>query len=137
MKKYENFCKSLANLQLGLKREEPYDVVDVVGIIGLFNICFEQAWKLMKELIERDGRSETRIGSPRAIVKLAYQNKMINNQEVWLDILEARNLLAHIYSEETALGTIRRLKTEYISAFVELKSEIDKQLHNNDSQEKN
>lgn len=131
MKKYENFCKALANLQIGLKREEPYDVVDVVGIVGLFVICFEQIWKLMKEILERDGRHEMRTGSPRSIVKLAYQSDMINDQEIWLEILDARNL-PHTYSEETALETIRRLKSEFIGAFVELKKEIDEHWINGD-----
>ena len=134
MKKYENFCKALANLQIGLKREEPYDVVDVVGIVGLFVICFEQTWKLMKEALERDGRHEVRTGSPRSIIKLAYQSDMINDQEIWLDILDARNLLSPTYSKETGLETIQRLKSEFIGAFVELKKEIDEHWINGDEQ---
>ena len=56
---------------------------------------------------------------------------MINDQEIWLEILDARNL-PHTYSEETALETIRRLKSEFIGAFVELKKEIDEHWINGD-----
>lgn len=51
MKKYENFCKALANLQEGLALREPYSIVEQTGIVGLFEICFEQSWKMMKDIV--------------------------------------------------------------------------------------
>ncbi|MDE6350654.1 MAG: nucleotidyltransferase substrate binding protein [Treponemataceae bacterium] len=125
MKKYDNFCKALANLKVGSQLSEPYTVVEQTGIVGLFEICFEQAWKLMKELLEEHGRFEERIGSPKAIIKIAYQCGMINDCEGWLELLESRNILAHIYSDEQALYVIRKLKSNYISLFETLKNEID------------
>lgn len=62
MKKYENFCRALENLHEGLKLDEPYSVVEQTGIVGLFEICFEQAWKTMKALLEEDGRFGQKIG---------------------------------------------------------------------------
>lgn len=125
MKKYDNFCKALANLKVGSQLSEPYTVVEQTGIVGLFEICFEQAWKLMKELLEEHGRFEERIGSPKAIIKIAYQCGMINDCEGWLELLESRNIFAHIYSDEQALYVIRKLKTDYIALFETLKNEID------------
>ena len=125
MKKYDNFCKALANLKVGSQLSEPYTVVEQTGIVGLFEICFEQSWKLMKELLEEHGRFEERIGSPKAIIKIAYQCGMINDCEGWLELLESRNILAHIYSDEQALYVIRKLKTDYIALFETLKNEID------------
>jgi len=125
MKKYENFCKALANLQVGLELEEPFSIVEQTGIVGLFEICFEQSWKLMKELLEEHGRFENKIGSPRAIIKIAYQCDMISDEELWLDLLEARNVLAHTYSDDQALSVIRELKSDYVRAFEELKNEVE------------
>lgn len=125
MKKYDNFCKALANLKVGSQLSEPYTVVEQTGIVGLFEICFEQSWKLMKELLEEHGRFEERIGSPKSIIKIAYQCGMINDCEGWLELLESRNILAHIYSDERALYVIRKLKTDYIALFETLKNEID------------
>ena len=125
MKKYDNFCKALANLKEGSKLEEPYTIVEQTGMVGLFEICFEQSWKLMKEVLEAHGRFEEKIGSPRAIVKIAYQCGMIDNCEEWLELLESRNTIAHIYSNEQALAVIRKLKADYISLFEALKKEID------------
>lgn len=125
MRKYDNFCKALSNLQEGLKLDEPYTVVEQTGIVGLFEICFEQSWKLMKAVLEEHGRFEEKIGSPRAIIKIAFQCDMIKDEEKWLELLESRNILAHTYSDEDALQVIRKLKTDYFGAFLALKSEID------------
>ena len=125
MKKYDNFCKAFSNLKEGSLLEEPYTIVEQTGIVGLFEICFEQSWKLMKELLEEHGRFEERIGSPRAIIKIAYQCGMINDCEGWLELLESRNILAHTYSDEQAIYVIRKLKSDYIFLFETLKNEID------------
>lgn len=125
MKKYENFCKSLSNLKEGAELNEPYTIVEQTGIAALFEICFEQSWKLMKEILDNHGRTDERVGSPRAIIKLAYQCGLIENSEGWLEMLEARNILAHTYSDEQALAIIRRIKHEFIPLFDALKTEID------------
>lgn len=45
MKKYENFCRSYANLAEAIVLEPPYNTVTLTGLVGLFEIVFEQAWK--------------------------------------------------------------------------------------------
>ena len=124
MKKYENFCKAFANLKSCLEISQPYSIAEQTGITGLFAICFEQSWKLMKELLEYHGYFTQKIGSPRIIIKSAYQCGMINNESGWLDILETRNTLAHIYDEEKALAAIQKILSEYIPAFEELKQNV-------------
>lgn len=125
MKKYDNFCKALENLKEGAKLEEPYSIVEQTGIVGLFQICFEQSWKLMKEVLEEHGRTDDRIGSPRGIIKLAYQCGMIDDCEGWLELLESRNILSHTYSDEQSLTVIRKMKTNYITLFETLKKDMD------------
>lgn len=126
MKKYDNFCRALANLREGAALEEPYTVVEQTGIVGLFEICFEQAWKTMKEVLEAHGRFAGNIGSPRAIIKIAYQCGMIQHSDGWLELLDARNLLAHTYSQEQALSVIRKVKLEYLALLEGLKTELER-----------
>lgn len=125
MRKYDNFCRALANLREGAELEEPYTIVEQTGIVGLFEICFEQAWKLMKEVLEAHGRFEEKIGSPRAIIKTAYQCGMIDDHNGWLTLLGSRNLLAHTYGSEQALYVIGKIKSDYLALFEALKAELD------------
>ena len=53
MRKYENFCAALNNLMDIEHCHEPYDNVTMTGLVGLYEICFEQAWKMMKEIYKK------------------------------------------------------------------------------------
>ena len=125
MKKYDNFLKSLKNLIEGAEVQPPYKPIEQAGILGLFEICFELTWKLLKELLELHGRVPNTFASPRTVFKIAYQHGMIADEKVWLDILATRNLLTHTYNEEEANMAIERIKNRYILAFVQLKEEIE------------
>ena len=63
-------------------------------MVGLYEICFEQSWKAMKELLENFGYAEGATGSPRTILKTAYKAGMISDEELWLDALVSRNNVA-------------------------------------------
>ena len=126
MKKYENFCRAYKNLSEAVKLEPPYDTVTLTGLVGLFEIAFEQSWKLMKELLENYGHTGSATGSPRTIIKTAYQAGMINDSDAWLKALSARNNVAHSYNEDIALGIVQETKEIYINMFGELKAEIEK-----------
>lgn len=45
MKKYENFCKALENLQDIYQYDEPYNNVILSGLVALYEICFEQGYE--------------------------------------------------------------------------------------------
>ena len=51
MKKYENFGASLENMKDIYQYEKPYDNVVLTGLVGLYEITFEQSWKMMKEIM--------------------------------------------------------------------------------------
>lgn len=125
MKKYENFCKAPDNLRLVRDTHEPYDVMTLTGSAALFEICFEQTWKAIKEILQKHGYGEGQTGSPRQILKLTYSAGMIQNEETWLAMLVSRNDVSHSYNEEIALALVKRVKEDYISLFEELKREID------------
>ncbi len=126
MKKFENFCKALDNLQLVKAVKEPYDVMTMTGSVALFEICFEQSWKAMKEILLRHGYSAGQTtGSPKQIVKLAYSAGMVQDQDGWLKMLDSRNDVVHSYNEEIAKGIIEDVKRNYINLFDALKQEIE------------
>lgn len=125
MKKYENFCKAFANLQLVRDTSEPYDVMTLTGSAALFEICFEQAWKVMKEILQEHGYGEGHTGSPKQILKLAYSAGMIQDEEKWLAMLVSRNDVTHSYNEEVALALIKRVKEDYIDLLEEIKAELE------------
>lgn len=125
MKKYDNFCAALKNLKELFSYEEPYNTVVLTGLVGLYEICFEQAWKMMKELLEDSGYAESATGSPRQILKTAYKANMICNETMWLQALQARNNVSHSYNELIALSIVRQTKALYYNMFCRLKDEVE------------
>lgn len=124
MKKFENFCKVLNNLEDIYKYEEPYDNVVLTGLVGLYEICFEQSWKAVKEVLSESGMEEAATGSPRSIIKLAYSVNLIKDQEIWLDALVSRNNVAHAYNQAIAMDIVKKTKDRYAAMFRELREEI-------------
>ena len=125
MKKYENFCNALKNLNDIYKYTAPYDNVVLTGLVALYEICFEQAWKAIKEIMEQNGVHEAESGSPRQILKAAYKAGMIKDEKVWLEALVSRNNVAHAYNNAVALEIVKKSKETYHNMFSELKNEID------------
>ena len=125
MKKYENFCKALENLREIYNYDEPYSTVVMTGLVGLFEICFEQSWKAMKEILEAQGYPESQTGSPRQILKTAFQAGMLSDQTPWLAALAARNNVTHAYNRAVALDIIKQTKTDFYPMFAAFRNEID------------
>ena len=125
MKKYENFKAALNNLKDIYNYEEPYGNVEIAGMVGLYEICFEQSWKAMKEILENQGYAEGATGSPRTILKTAYKAGMIDDEKVWLYALVSRNNVAHAYNESIAKDIINQTKNRYYDMFVELSRTIE------------
>lgn len=126
MKKFENFCAALNNLKEIYTYEEPYNTVVLTGLVGLYEICFEQSWKAVKEILFLNGFAESQTGSPRQILKSAYQSGMIHDESLWLEALNSRNNVAHAYNQAIALDIIRNTKDKYYQMFCELHDEITK-----------
>lgn len=125
MKKYENFCAALKNLKDIYSYEEPYDNVVMTGLVGLYEICFEQSWKAIKEILTLNGVAESQTGSPRQILKTAYQSGVIKDEDLWLAALVSRNNVAHAYNQAVAKDIIDQTKEKYYQMFVDLKDEIE------------
>ncbi|WP_298484022.1 HI0074 family nucleotidyltransferase substrate-binding subunit [uncultured Ruminococcus sp.] len=124
MEEFTIFCKTLENLKMCKAYEKPYDLVVRTGIVQLFRICLGQACQAMKACLHEHGYEESKTGSPKMVIKVAYQAGMIHDDEKWLSALEARNEVAHSYNEEIALNIIRKTKADFIGLFEALKQEL-------------
>lgn len=126
MKKFDNFCSALNNLEDIYRYNEPYENVVLTGLVALYEICFEQAWKAMKEILEYNGFEESATGSPRQILKTAYKAGLIKEEKDWLDALVSRNNVAHAYNKAVALDIVRAARERYYELFVGLKQEVER-----------
>ena len=113
----ENFKNATNRLEEGLQEEVTDLVID--GILHRFEFTFELAWKTMKDYMEYQG-IVSNIGSPREIIKQAFSIGLIEDGEVWIKMMLARNALSHLYDEETSRQIYTEIKDSYIIQFKKL-----------------
>lgn len=83
------------------------------------------SWKAIKRVLSMLGIES--IKSSRACFKEAFSQDMLLDEQIWLDMIEMRNLSAHTYDE----NEIRQLNDklpEYAKAFKALLKEFETQL---------
>lgn len=116
----------LTKLQDAIKRlQEALDKYtkdnsDVVrdGAIQRFEFCTELAWKATREYLLDQGYTE--INSPKSVMKKAYADGIISDEEAWLSLLNDRNQTSHIYDDATAAGVFGRIQSTYVSLLADL-----------------
>ena len=115
LQKVENYQNALKRLEEAIARYQtaPNDTLYRDGLIQRFEFTFELAWKSLKEYMEDQGMVLT-IVSPRSVLKEAYAAGIIDNPDIWNEAVDSRNLMSHIYDEETAISIADRVSSEFI-----------------------
>lgn len=122
-RKFENFKNALDRLKDGiLKFDEANDLLRD-GLIQRFEFTFELSWKTLKVYFEDEGLIG--LNSPKAVLREAFSAGIIKNDELWLRMLNDRNLTSHIYSEQVAIEICDNIKEKYVIALNELKEQIE------------
>lgn len=73
--------------------------IEKEGAIQRFEYTWELAWKLMKDYLEGSGVVFATI-TPGSVLKAALKANLIENGEDWMDALDARNKMSHVYDVE-------------------------------------
>ena len=107
--RFQNFEKAYQKLESAVQLEE-YSELESAGLIQTFEFTFELAWKTLKDVLEYEGYE---VKSPRETIKKAFEIEYITDGEGWLDILNKRNLMAHIYDENTSIEVVQLITNKY------------------------
>lgn len=132
----KNFKKAINSLENLLKETENQGFMDslnstvynglIAGVIQNFEFTYELSWKYMKRWIENNiGSSEVDGVSRRQLFRLAIENKLIDDVDVWMDFHVARNRTSHTYDFDTA-EKVYEVSKEFILEVKKLYEEIEK-----------
>ena len=114
MSRFEERKKDYKNALNRLRealQEEPTELA-IDGILHRFEFTFELAWKTIKDYLEYMG----------------IKHGIISDGELWIEIMLARNSLAHIYDEQQSREVYGNIKSKYIMAFEALDKVFDNAL---------
>ncbi|WP_461255972.1 nucleotidyltransferase substrate binding protein [Treponema sp. R80B11-R83G3] len=100
--RFYNYKKALATLKSAVELAATRNLTDLEkqGMIQGFEFTFEMAWNLMKDYLDEQGIIGI-VGSKGA-VRHALNQGLIEDGQIWMDMIRDRNLAAHTYDEKIA-----------------------------------
>jgi nucleotidyltransferase substrate binding protein (TIGR01987 family) len=109
-----NYEKAFTVLEeiYSIQNERELTVAERMGLIKSFELTYELAWNMMKDYLRYQGDPDV-MGSRDAIRK-AFKMDIIQNGEIWMDMIKRRNETSHAYDEEVAINVINGLSNTYI-----------------------
>lgn len=100
--RFNNYLKAFQTLieAVELAQTRELSKLEQQGLIQGFEFTHELAWNVLKDYLEHKGFVDL-IGS-RDATRLAFKNGLIENGDVWMAMIKARNQTSHTYNPELA-----------------------------------
>ena len=110
--RFENFEKAYNNFLIVIEalKESPENIINKMAIIQAYEMVFELGWKTTKDFLIKQG---VEVSFPREVIKEAFAYEIIDNGEIWIKMLDDRNLTVHTYDEAKANAVISDIKNIY------------------------
>jgi nucleotidyltransferase substrate binding protein (TIGR01987 family) len=105
-------------------KEDGFEDVYLDLVVKRFEFTYEMSWKALKRYLDFLGIEAT---NPRNVFKEAYVQGIISDENIWLDMIEQRNLSSHMY-DELEIKEILSKKENYKDAFIRLRDKIKQSL---------
>lgn len=95
--RFQNFRGALGQLRSGttLARQRPLSELEQQGLIKAFEFTHELAWNVLKDYLEAEGIVGI-VGS-RGAVREGFQRGLLDDGDIWMEMIKARNLSSHTY----------------------------------------
>jgi nucleotidyltransferase substrate binding protein (TIGR01987 family) len=80
----------------------------------------------LKDYLEYDGVQITPV-TPKSVIKAAFAARLIPDGQLWIDILEKRNLLSHTYDQNLLGEGLKEIHERYLPAIEQLQTSFHEQ----------
>lgn len=120
----------LKNIKSNYERlENPDEITEEVyrdSIIKKYETLEDLCWKLLSKIFKESGLE---INNPRGCYKQAFKEGLIDDIDVWNNILLSRNSTSHIYDEADYEKIKKKILEEYIDAIEQLLDNIQRRVN--------
>lgn len=119
--RFQNFDRAFMLLRSALedRQLEAYSPLEQEGIIQRFKYAYELAWKTMKDYLEANGVVIQPV-TAREVIKQAFAAKLVDDGQVWIDMMSHRNQLAHTYDFSKFRQVLEAVQARYCPAMERL-----------------
>jgi len=125
IQRFYSYKKALSTLERSVlaAQERNLNEMEEQGLVQSFEFTFELSWKLLKDYFESKGFKD--FHGSRDSFRLAFQENLITDGEVWMEMIDSRNRSSHTYDENIAKEIISLVLSKY---FDKLK-DLEKKMH--------
>lgn len=126
IQRFNNYKKAFKQLEEAvlLYRTRTLSNLEKQGLVQSYEFTQELAWKVLKDFLESRGVAEL-FGS-RDAVKEAFKTGLIDNGQMWMDMIKSRSLTTHTYDESTIEEIIELINNNYYEEFKNFQVKMDK-----------
>jgi nucleotidyltransferase substrate binding protein (TIGR01987 family) len=126
--RFNNFNRALKQLTAAveLSAQREFTELEKQGVIQGFEFVHELAWNVLKDLLEFEGIQGI-VGS-RGTVREAFKRGLLTDGELWLDMIDKRNLTSHTYNAELAQDMVNNIIHLYHPSFVALQFQLQQRI---------
>lgn len=93
------------------------------AVIKRFEFTYEFLWKTYKKLARSQ---KLDYFNPKACFQFAFKSGLIEDEQLFVEIIDARNKTTHVYSEEEAKKIYDFVKEKVVSAFDTAQKKLEK-----------
>lgn len=120
MQRFNHFTQAFEQLDraVDLARRRPLSELEEQGLIQAFEYTHELAWNTLKDFLENSGVHP--LYGSKDSTREAFKRGLIDNGEVWMDMIKSRNLTSHTYNRQIAVAIAGDIRNRYHAAFEKL-----------------
>lgn len=112
-----NWTKALRQLEQFVKIPR-FNELEELGVIHSFEINHDLSWNLQKNFMETEGIAD--LFGPRNVARKALVTGLINDYNIWMDMIESRKIVFHDYHEKAVQKVVADVVNRYYGAFSSL-----------------
>jgi nucleotidyltransferase substrate binding protein (TIGR01987 family) len=126
IQRFDNYKKALAQLDAAVALSVSRGLSDLErqGLVKGFEFTFELAWNMLKDYLEEQGFTDFH-GSKNTI-RIAFREGLLENGEIWMDMVKSQNESSHTYNIETANEIVTAILNSYIVEFRKLTATMNR-----------
>jgi nucleotidyltransferase substrate binding protein (TIGR01987 family) len=117
--RFQNFDRAFVLLREALADNRTLSMLEKEGVIQRFEYTYELAWKTLKDYLEASGVVISPV-TPRQVIKEAFAARIITDGQVWINMLDTRNLLSHSYDFSVFELAVKAIAEHYLPAMEKL-----------------
>lgn len=108
----ENFNRAFEIFNNAVKayNQEKENILMHMALVQAYEVCFELSWKVLKDYLAENG---ILVYMPKEVIKEAFNKNVIENGQIWIDMLDARNATSQEYKMDKINLILEKISTTY------------------------